>query len=284
MYDIPCDIIRDLLPLYVDDVCSEQSKKMVEEHISWCQDCQHYYESLQKELPQITLPEDDSGSVSQESLQIDVRFIKNIRKKITERQLIFGGIVAVALLFVLAAAYSAGLLEEGMLRRIPLFDRRLKAEDMQVTELYQLDNGSVYFTLKSDKKFTTASCANLVPPPDKWGISSGECSAEIFLNYSFWKEHFTNSTSQREATFLLPLSETYQNYGGLGQTITLENSAIYYIGKGDERMTIWERGQKIEQAPAAIEKIADQEYKKSSTGVSDNATYEPYIIFRETEE
>ena len=29
-----CDIIRDLLPLYVDGVCSQESAKLVEEHLT----------------------------------------------------------------------------------------------------------------------------------------------------------------------------------------------------------------------------------------------------------
>ena len=28
-----CEVIRDLLPLYADDVCSAGSRKMVEEHL-----------------------------------------------------------------------------------------------------------------------------------------------------------------------------------------------------------------------------------------------------------
>lgn len=34
-----CNIIRDLLPLYHDGVCSEQSKAIVEEHLEECTDC-----------------------------------------------------------------------------------------------------------------------------------------------------------------------------------------------------------------------------------------------------
>ena len=34
-----CNIIRDLLPLYVDDVCSQESKKLVEEHLQECPAC-----------------------------------------------------------------------------------------------------------------------------------------------------------------------------------------------------------------------------------------------------
>ena len=34
-----CDVIRDLLPLYADDACSEASRNLVEEHLAECQDC-----------------------------------------------------------------------------------------------------------------------------------------------------------------------------------------------------------------------------------------------------
>ena len=39
-----CNVIRDLLPLYVDEVCSEDSREMVEEHISTCQECKQELE------------------------------------------------------------------------------------------------------------------------------------------------------------------------------------------------------------------------------------------------
>lgn len=38
--NISCDIIKDLLPLYHDGVCSDDSKAMVEEHLSHCESCQ----------------------------------------------------------------------------------------------------------------------------------------------------------------------------------------------------------------------------------------------------
>lgn len=37
--NISCDIIKDLLPLYHDDVCSEDSRKLVEEHLDQCGSC-----------------------------------------------------------------------------------------------------------------------------------------------------------------------------------------------------------------------------------------------------
>jgi len=34
-----CDVIRDLLPLYADDACSDDSRRMVDEHLAECPDC-----------------------------------------------------------------------------------------------------------------------------------------------------------------------------------------------------------------------------------------------------
>ena len=47
---ITCEIIKDLLPLYFDEVCSEDSKKLVEDHLSGCVDCRKELEYMGGEL------------------------------------------------------------------------------------------------------------------------------------------------------------------------------------------------------------------------------------------
>ncbi len=34
-----CSMVKDLLPLYIDDVCSAESKEIVEEHLKQCKEC-----------------------------------------------------------------------------------------------------------------------------------------------------------------------------------------------------------------------------------------------------
>ena len=41
-----CDVIRDLLPLYADGVCSEKSRQMVNEHLAQCEVCAGLLTSL----------------------------------------------------------------------------------------------------------------------------------------------------------------------------------------------------------------------------------------------
>jgi predicted anti-sigma-YlaC factor YlaD len=43
---LSCEIIKDLLPLYHDDVCSNDSKIMVEEHLAQCDDCKAELQSM----------------------------------------------------------------------------------------------------------------------------------------------------------------------------------------------------------------------------------------------
>lgn len=45
-----CEIIRDLIPLYLDKVCSEDSRKLVEEHLAECSECRKYMKELETEL------------------------------------------------------------------------------------------------------------------------------------------------------------------------------------------------------------------------------------------
>jgi|BioPla2DNA2_1021312.scaffolds.fasta_scaffold76882_1 predicted anti-sigma-YlaC factor YlaD len=44
---LSCEIIKDLLPLYVDGVVSEESKKLLEEHFAECNNCQELAEQMQ---------------------------------------------------------------------------------------------------------------------------------------------------------------------------------------------------------------------------------------------
>ena len=41
-----CDIIKDLLPSYVDEICSEASKEWIEEHLKECEGCRALAERM----------------------------------------------------------------------------------------------------------------------------------------------------------------------------------------------------------------------------------------------
>ena len=47
---ISCEIIQDLLPLYHDGVCSNDSKMMVEEHLACCDSCKAELQAMDDQL------------------------------------------------------------------------------------------------------------------------------------------------------------------------------------------------------------------------------------------
>ena len=50
MNKVSCEVIKDLLPLYYDSVCSKDSKKIVEEHLLECDSCKMELEKIQDEI------------------------------------------------------------------------------------------------------------------------------------------------------------------------------------------------------------------------------------------
>ena len=48
---ISCNIIRDLLPLYAEDLASEDTKVLVEEHLCDCERCTNFLKEIRKDTP-----------------------------------------------------------------------------------------------------------------------------------------------------------------------------------------------------------------------------------------
>ena len=46
-----CEIIKDLLPLYHDGVCSDESKTLVEEHLAECDSCKAELSAMGEIIP-----------------------------------------------------------------------------------------------------------------------------------------------------------------------------------------------------------------------------------------
>lgn len=50
MSNFECDLVADLLPIYIDGKASEASRKFIEEHIKTCQDCRDIYEAMTADM------------------------------------------------------------------------------------------------------------------------------------------------------------------------------------------------------------------------------------------
>ena len=45
-----CAIVEELLPLYLEDLCSQEVKKYVEEHLKTCKECSSDYEKMMTDI------------------------------------------------------------------------------------------------------------------------------------------------------------------------------------------------------------------------------------------
>ncbi|PKZ16494.1 hypothetical protein CYJ34_06685 [Anaerococcus octavius] len=81
-----CEVIKDLIPLYKEGICSNESKKLVEDHIETCPSCKSYFLSL-----------DDNEINNNEPLEF---ISKSIDKNKKNRSRMIGSLVLSLLLIV----------------------------------------------------------------------------------------------------------------------------------------------------------------------------------------
>ena len=96
-----CKIIADLLPLYVDGVCSDASTKAVEQHLSQCDGCRELLAKLKH----------DMGSPSQNPDTVTA--LKAIKHRLARRETI-AAVLAVAIFAAVLALIVAGLKQTTM--------------------------------------------------------------------------------------------------------------------------------------------------------------------------
>ena len=68
--DKQCEIVQDLLPLYVDGACSESSAAMVKEHLETCPECKTLYEKLCSDTGEGTLKAEMVGVVAKREKKV----------------------------------------------------------------------------------------------------------------------------------------------------------------------------------------------------------------------
>ena len=73
-----CEIIRDLLPLYVDGVCSELSAKMINKHLQECKECKAIYLRMCSHTNEDILKIDQESVITHHERRTNARILKYI--------------------------------------------------------------------------------------------------------------------------------------------------------------------------------------------------------------
>lgn len=94
-----CDVIRDLLPLYVEKLTSGTSNKLIEEHLEQCEECSEVYEKMRAPKPSVRY-----GKEAAESFQ---NYVKKEKKKLALKSALITAAFSVAVAVVIWIAAFA---------------------------------------------------------------------------------------------------------------------------------------------------------------------------------
>lgn len=221
---IACEIIRDLLPLFHDDVCSEASRILVEEHLSGCPACREKLADIGKDLKFPEIKEDEAKPV---------RIIANIWRKDKTKAFIKGtgiGLMICAFLFL----SFMGLTQ---LEIIPV-----SSELLEVTDVCRLSDGRIVYHLEINDdldlnyiKFWTNEDGSYYHTPYR----------SIFEN----KRMTVNGLYNDYHVFDIAVINAWRQTYGDGTEIT-----SCYIGPENDGILIWEKGMELPPASAELER------------------------------
>lgn len=96
----PCGLVRDLIPLYRDGVCGEESREIVEEHLKECAECSE----LSRRLDDTTIEQ----TLSAESVSILGKHEKKERRTAVSAGMIVSGILMIPVIVCLICNLAVG--------------------------------------------------------------------------------------------------------------------------------------------------------------------------------
>ena len=94
-----CSVVRDILPLYLENMVSEETAESIKEHLENCPECAAEFEAMKSGKTVEKIGEEVKSDFEAEVL----KSIKNIRKKFRKKVLRVGGIIAAILAAILIA-------------------------------------------------------------------------------------------------------------------------------------------------------------------------------------
>lgn len=252
-----CDMIRDLLPLYKDNVCSDASKDIVEDHLSGCEDCREYYEQMSAKLPAITLDCENSPQIVK-----DRDFFKKLSRKLNFRQIMIGAIAALIFLaiytFFTSAAPFMETAREKVAEALPPLDKRIPVDDVEIQNVYRLKDGSVCCVFTVDSYISSFGHDYVVidegSPEVDYRVSGGNTNGVAFQRY--WSDFYKSDGYSSSFYFIVPEDLTYYREDPAtaeDKWIHRTSDGVYFVGKGGEILPFYEKGDHISDAPADME-------------------------------
>jgi Putative zinc-finger len=224
MSKMPCDVIRDLLPLYSDQVCSAATIEKVEEHIAECQSCQNILDKMKASLPLPMEAIEKNKAEGAELKQITIRW--NRAKGIAFAK---GLIIATAVCGVLLLSYMG--LFHWDITKVP-------TNVAQISDVSQLKDGRLTFHVQitdgyelNHVKYVMDENGNFYLTPVRPLIKSSR-----FANIGLTNDYYTVDIEK----------------GHISREKDVPIQAVYW-GSPEDNILIWQKGTPLPAASESVE-------------------------------
>ncbi|MBU5627864.1 zf-HC2 domain-containing protein [Oscillibacter sp. MSJ-2] len=215
-----CEIVRDLLPLYCDNVCSAESRAEVEAHLKECAGCRREMEELRAPLPEEELRAADKEASALKRLSREWERGKWKAK-------LRGAAIAAAVCAVIVGAFLAAT--QG-------FWFPVDPKNISITNVRQLSDGRVVYhmSVNDDKaireirfEFDEEGNAYFVP------------KRALYTE----KRTLPGQTGDSDLILDLPVMNGYARDRGYDTEITRA-----WYGRGEDAVLLWEEGMELPRA------------------------------------
>lgn len=228
-----CEVIRDLLPLYRDNVCSEASRALVEAHLKECAECRKVLEQIEKDV-----------NAPAPSMEETFKAWQKLQRKILFKRLR----IAVLTAALLAVAVVGGIFgyEQYMIYTYPM-----DVNEVEITALYRLEDGRIYLAMQGTEHNLYSGLFGPEVPDKDATKYSGTIRFE-----PCWSRVGDKGTEyhRTEFEYVVPANQKWYSKGEMYEFTTERIEII----SGDQRRLVCEFDDELPAAPEEIEIRAKQ--------------------------
>ena len=237
---ISCNIIEDLLPLYIDDVCSAASRKLVNDHLIECPKCLEKLKSMQDNM----------------NVKADIRPLKNVGRWLERLRLkaLIKGVVN-GVLFMAIVIFGYFFLTEMTIMNVP-------ADRVTVSDVCMLSDGNIAFHMYIDDKYDLNAIGADIDKEGNMYITPKRSIIENRRVKDFDMGLFNMYYGVDIHECILEDDYTNNPYLDFFYTLGDKPNAVYLRLRGED-ILIWEKGMEL---PAASEELEEQFVRPNFNG------------------
>lgn len=217
-----CELIQDLLPLYHDEVCSAESRRVVDEHLKECEQCKAALDNIQLEL----LPK-----------QEEVKPLASIREgwNKEKRKMFWKGLLIAFSLFLFVAVGKYALTD--------WYCVPMGKDDLVVIDIFQTSNGVIHVFYNDLYNMNYSST----------GVELGEdgCGYIKCFRPILARKENTYPRTWSAGTGFTP--DDFNCVDTNGKKVPVDRFYLGISGDPENSILVWKTGMEIRQATEAEE-------------------------------